>query len=71
MLLKLTKSGGRQYGQLVESFRNDVGHPRQRIGTHGRLEPGGDFDKLIGALQRARPGGELRQQSSGGPAVRG
>jgi len=55
MFLKLTKSGGRQYAQLVESFRNEDGQPRQRtICTLGRLEPGGDVDKLIGALQRAR-----------------
>lgn len=55
MFLKLTKSGGRQYAQLVESFRNEEGKPRQRtICTLGRLEPGGDVDKLITALQRAR-----------------
>jgi len=55
MFLKLTKSGGRHYAQLVESFRNEDGQPRQRtICTLGRLEPGGDVDKLIGALQRAR-----------------
>ena len=55
MFLKLTQSGGRRYAQLVESFRNDDGQPRQRtICTLGRLEPGGDVDKLIAALQRAR-----------------
>ena len=55
MFLKLTKSGGRQYAQLVESFRNEAGQPRQRtICTLGRLEPGGDVDKLIAALPRAR-----------------
>ena len=55
MFLKLTKSGGRHYAQLVESFRNEDGQPRQRtICTLGRLEPGGDVDKLIAALQRAR-----------------
>ena len=55
MFLKLMKSGGRQHAQLVESFRNEYGQPRQRtICTLGRLEPGGDVDKLIGALQRAR-----------------
>ncbi|MEY2891961.1 MAG: hypothetical protein RJA98_1869, partial [Pseudomonadota bacterium] len=48
MFLKLTKSGGRQYAQLVESFRNEAGQPRQRtVCTLGRLEPGGDIDKLI------------------------
>ena len=55
MFLKLTKSGGRQYAQVAESFRNEDGQPRQRtICTLGRLEPDGDVDKLIGALQRAR-----------------
>ncbi len=55
MFLKLTKSGGRHYAQLVESFRNEDGKPRQRtICTLGRLEPGGDVDKLIAALQRSR-----------------
>lgn len=55
MFIKVTKSGGRQYAQLVESFRNDAGQPRQRtICTLGRLEAGGDLDKLIGALLRAR-----------------
>ena len=55
MFLELTKSGGRHYAQLVESFRNEAGQPRQRtICTLGRLEPGGDVDKLIAALQRAR-----------------
>lgn len=55
MFLKLTQSGGRRYAQLVESFRNEAGQPRQRtICTLGRLEAGGDVDKLIGALQRAR-----------------
>ena len=55
MFLKLTKSGGRHYAQLVESFRNEAGQPRLRtICSLGRLEPGGDVDKLIAALQRAR-----------------
>jgi hypothetical protein len=55
MFIKVTKSGGRQYAQLVESFRNETGQPRQRtICTLGRLEAGGDLDKLIGALLRAR-----------------
>jgi hypothetical protein len=38
MFVKLTQSGGRRYAQLVESFRNDAGQPRQRtICTLGRL----------------------------------
>ena len=55
MFIKVTKSGPRRYAQLVESFRNDDGQPRQRtVCTLGRLEPGGEVDALIGALQRAR-----------------
>jgi len=55
MFIKVTQSGGRRYAQLVESFRNEEGKPRQRtVCTLGRLEPGGDVDTLIAALQRAR-----------------
>lgn len=55
MFIKVTTSGGRRYAQLVESFRNDVGQPRQRtLATLGRLEPGGDVDRLIAALNRAQ-----------------
>lgn len=55
MFIKVTKSGPRRYAQLVESFRNDAGQPRQRtVCTLGRLEAGGEVDALINALQRAR-----------------
>jgi len=55
MFIKVTQSGGRRYAQLVESFRNEEGKPRQRtVCTLGRLEAGGDVDTLIAALQRAR-----------------
>jgi len=38
MFIKVTQSGGRRYAQLVESFRNDAGQPRQRtLATLGRL----------------------------------
>ena len=30
MFIKVTNSGGRRYAQLVESYRNDAGQPRQR-----------------------------------------
>lgn len=51
MFIKVTSSGGRRYAQLVESYRNDAGQPRQRtLATLGRLEPGGDVDRLIEAL---------------------
>ena len=55
MFIKVTSSGGRRYAQLVESFRNDAGQPRQRtLATLGRLEPGGEVDRLIEALSRAQ-----------------
>jgi hypothetical protein len=55
MFIKVTQSGGRRYAQLVESFRNEAGQPRQRtICTLGRLDQGGEVDALITALQRAR-----------------
>ena len=55
MFIKVTQSGNRRYAQLVESFRNEEGKPRQRtICTLGRLEVGGEVDTLISSLQRAR-----------------
>ena len=55
MFIKVTRSGQRRYAQLVESFRNEDGKPRQRtVCTLGRLEDGGEVDTLIASLQRAR-----------------
>lgn len=55
MFIKVTTSRGRRYAQLVESFRNESGQPRQRtIATLGHLEAGGEVDRLIAALQRAQ-----------------
>jgi transposase len=55
MFIKVTTSGGRRYAQLVESLRNEAGQPRQRtLATLGRLEPGGDVDRLIESLNRAQ-----------------
>lgn len=55
MFIKVTQSGSRRYAQLVESFRNVDGKPRQRtVCTLGRLEDGGEVDTLIASLQRAR-----------------
>ncbi len=55
MFIKVTTSGGRRYAQLVVSFRNESGQPRQRtLASLGRLEPGGDVDRLIQALHRAQ-----------------
>jgi len=55
MFIKVTQSGALRYAQLVESFRNEDGKPRQRtVCTLGRLEDGGEVDTLIASLQRAR-----------------
>jgi hypothetical protein len=55
MFIKLTRSGGHGYVQLVESFRNEEGKPRQRtVATIGRLdETGGAVDSLLNGLLRA------------------
>ena len=56
MFTKLTKSGGHTYVQLVESFRDENGRPRQRtVSTLGRLdEVGGQVDALLKGLLRAK-----------------
>lgn len=55
MFIKVTTAGGRRYAQLVESFRNENGQPRQRtIATLGHLDAGGQVERLIAALQRAQ-----------------
>ena len=39
MFIKVTRSGPRRYVQLVEAYRDDGGHPRQRtVATLGRLD---------------------------------
>jgi len=54
MFLKPTRAGGHTYLQLVESFRNESGQPRQRtVATLGRLdEVGGGVDSLLAGLLR-------------------
>jgi transposase len=56
MFIKPTRSGGHTYLQLVESFRNDAGQPRQRtVANLGRLdEVGGGVDSLLAGLLRAK-----------------
>ena len=55
MFIKVTQTGNRRYAQLVESFRNVEGKPRQRtVCTLGRLQAGGEVDTLIASLQRAQ-----------------
>lgn len=66
MFIKLTRSGGHSYAQLVESFRNEEGKPRQRtVATIGRLdETGGAVDSLLNGLLRAKG-----RQGDGGAAT--
>ena len=56
MFIKLTRSGGRSYAQLVESFRDEAGRPRQRtLATLGRTdETGGQVDSLLQGLLRVK-----------------
>ena len=56
MFVKVTKSGPRSYVQLVESYRDEAGKPRQRtIATVGRLDEtavGSLFSGLLRATGR-------------------
>ncbi|MBV8037237.1 IS1634 family transposase [Roseateles sp.] len=56
MFVKLARSRGHTYAQLVESFRDDNGQPRQRhLLTLGRVdENDGQVDKLLQTLLKAR-----------------
>jgi hypothetical protein len=56
VFIKLTRAGGRTYAQLAESYRDEAGRPRQRtLATLGRVdEAGGQLDKVLAALLRAR-----------------
>jgi transposase len=69
MFIKLTRSGGHTYAQLVESFRDERGKPRQRtLATIGRVdETDGQVDALLGGLLRAK-GRSLGETSA--PQVR-
>jgi transposase len=69
MFIKLTRSGGHTYAQLVESFRDEHGKPRQRtVATIGRVdESGGQVDSLLEGLLRSK-GRSLSDSSA--PQVR-
>ena len=56
MFIKVTRSGGHSYAQLVESFRNEEGKPRQRtVATIGRVDDtGGAVDSMLKGLLRAK-----------------
>lgn len=54
MFIKLTRSKSRTYAQLVESFRDEQGQPRQRtVATLGRVdEDGGTVDAVLSTRVR-------------------
>jgi transposase len=56
VFIKLTRVKGHSYAQVVESFRDAAGQPRQRnLLTLGRVdENGGQVDKLLQSLLKAR-----------------
>jgi hypothetical protein len=56
VFIKLTRVKGHSYAQLVESFRDDSGQPRQRnLLNLGRVdENDGQVDKLLQSLLKAR-----------------
>ena len=56
MYTRITRSGGRSYLQMVESYRTDAGSVRQRVVANlGRLDKlqSKDLDPLINGLNRA------------------
>ena len=69
MFIKVTRSKGHSYAQLVESFRDAAGQPRQRnLVTLGRVdENAGQVDKLLQALLKARGHGP---RNTAAPQVR-
>jgi hypothetical protein len=68
MFVKITRAKGHHYAQLVESYRDDSGQPRQRnVMTLGRIdENGGQVERLLQSLLKAR--GLARETSA--PQVR-
>jgi hypothetical protein len=56
VFIKLTRSSGHTYAQLVESYRDEHSRPRQRtLATLGRVdEDGGQVDALMNGLLRAK-----------------
>lgn len=69
MFVKVTRVKGHSYAQLVESFRDDHGQPRQRnVMTLGRVdENGGQVDRLLQSLLKARG---LSGRETSAPQVR-
>ena len=57
MYTRITKAGGHQYLQLVESYRNESGKPRVRViaslGRLDKIQETKKIDPLINGLARA------------------
>ncbi|MDZ7856615.1 IS1634 family transposase [Sphaerotilus sp.] len=69
MFIKVTRAKGHSYAQLVESFRDEHGQPRQRnVMTLGRVdENGGQVDRLLQSLLKVRG---LAGRDTSAPEVR-
>ena len=69
MFIKVTRAKGHSYAQLVESFRDEHGQPRQHnVMTLGRVdENGGQLDRLLQSLLRVRG---LAERDTSVPQVR-
>src|SRR5690606_23243927 len=69
MYIKFTKSGGHQYVQLAESYRNEQGKPRQRVVANlGRLDDAGsNASAILATLLKAT--GQIGEPSNN-PAQR-
>jgi hypothetical protein len=69
MFIKVTRAKDHSYAQLVESFRDEHGQPRQRnVMTLGRVdENGGQLDRLLQSLLRVRG---LAERDTSVPQVR-
>ena len=54
MFVKVTNSGSRRYVQLIEAYRDDEGHPKQRtVATLGRLDQlSTELESVISGLMR-------------------
>ncbi len=71
MYVKVTKSGPRRYVQIVESYRDDNGRPKQRtIASLGRLEQlGNHIDSVISGLLRVTGQNNENQLPSTDPST--
>jgi hypothetical protein len=69
MFIKVTKSGARSYVQLVEAYRDDDGHPKQRtIATLGRLDRlNSELEAVISGLLRVT--GKAAPETRSPPAL--